>query len=120
MSNRGFQIAVFTLCFVMAAGTLGAMGLYADWGVSVDPGADNPAGDLDEEDAVVDPTAESDEGFIGPSLPGVGLLQTLSEWVRGVASILTNIGLPEPLATPIGTVALIAVSIAIAKFIRGV
>jgi hypothetical protein len=122
--TRGFQLAVLALCFVMASAALAATGVYGLWGVSVDTGQDDPSQNLSEDEDLVDPTLDSNDGVVDSVVdtvtPGLGVIQTLTDAVRGTQSILTALGLPAALARPIAGVALIAVALSVAKFIRGV
>ena len=122
--DRGFQVATLVLCFLMAAGTLGAMGVFSEWGVGISPGEGDPSDDLQEDDDLIDPTLDTNENivesFVDTVLPGLGVLSTLADGVRGTGAILSNIGVPGPIASPIAAVVLIAVAISFAKFVRGV
>ena len=122
--DRGLQLAVLVLCFSMAAGSLGALGLYTDWGVSVNPGEETDPGDIQDEEALIDPTVDTDDGlmesFVDTITPGLGVLTTLADGVRGVTGMLGNLGVPNALAAPVGAVVVIAMSISLAKFVRGV
>ena len=122
--DRGFQLAVLALCFVMAAGALASLGVYGVWGVSVDPGQQDPSEDLDESEKLVDPTTDSNEGivesFVDTITPGLGIIRELFGALRGTSSILAAVGIPGALAVPIGAVTTIAIGITFAKFVRGV
>ena len=122
--DRGFQIAVVVLCFLMAAGTLSAMGIFAEWGVGISPGEGDPSDDLQEDEDLIDPTLDTNENivesFVDTVLPGLGVLSTLADGVRGTGAMLSNLGVPSPIASPIAAVVLIAVAISFAKFVRGV
>lgn len=124
--DRGFQLAILVLAFVFAAGALGALGVYGAFGVSVDPGQSGDGtdpSDVQEDKSLVDPTLDTNEGVVDSIVdtvtPGLGVIQTLSDAVRGTGTLLTNTGLPGELANPIAAMLLIAVALSVANFIRG-
>jgi hypothetical protein len=124
MSARGFQLAVLVLAFTFAAGSLGALGVYGQFGVSVDTGQDTDPEDYQGNDSsLVDPTTDTNNGVVDSIIdtvtPGLGVIRTITNAVRGTSGLLTNIGLPEPLAGPITVMILIAVGLSVANFIRG-
>jgi hypothetical protein len=122
--SRGFQLAILALCFVMASGALAGLGVFGAFGVGVDTGQPNPAQDIQQDEDIIDPTLDTNDGVVESIVdtitPGLGVIQTLTDAVRGTTTILTAIGLPPELANPIAAVVLIAVALSVAKFIRGV
>lgn len=122
--TRGFQLAILALCFVMASGALAGLGVYGVFGVSVDTGQDTDPKDIQTDPDLVDPTLDTNKGVVESIVdtvtPGLGVIQTLTDAVRGTGTILTQIGLPPELANPLAAVVLIAVALSVAKFIRGV
>lgn len=122
--SRGFQLAILALCFVMAAGALAGLGVFGAFGVGVDTGQESPAQDIQQDEDIIDPTLDTNDGVVESIVdtitPGLGVIQTLTDAVRGTTTILTAIGLPPELANPIAAVVLIAVALSVAKFIRGV
>lgn len=122
--SRGFQLAILALCFVMASGALAGLGVFGAFGVGVDTGQPNPAQDIQQDKDIIDPTLDTNDGVVESIVdtitPGLGVIQTLTDAVRGTTTILTAIGLPPELANPIAAVVLIAVALSVAKFIRGV
>jgi len=122
--SRGFQLAILALCFVMASGALAGLGVFGAFGVGVDTGQSNPAQDIQQDEDIIDPTLDTNDGVVESIVdtitPGLGVIQTLTDAVRGTTTILTAIGLPPELANPIAAVVLIAVALSVAKFIRGV
>jgi len=122
--SRGFQLSILVLCFVMASGALAGLGVYGAWGVTVDTGQDDPAQDIQQDEDIVDPTVETNPGVVESIVdtitPGLGIIQTLTDAVRGSTTLLTNIGLPRELANPLAAVLLLAVGLSVARFIRGV
>jgi hypothetical protein len=122
--SRGFQLSILVLCFVMASGALAGLGVYGTWGVTVDTGQDDPAQDIQQDEDIVDPTVETNPGVVESIVdtitPGLGIIQTLTDAVRGSTTLLTNIGLPPELANPLAAVLLLAVGLSVARFIRGV
>jgi len=122
--SRGFQLAILALCFVMASGALAGLGVFGAFGVGVDTGQESPAQDIQQDEDIIDPTLDTNDGVVESIVdtitPGLGVIQTLTDAVRGTTTILTAIGLPAELANPIAAVVLIAVALSVAKFIRGV
>lgn len=122
--TRGFQLSVLVLAFIFAAGALGGLGVYGVWGVSIDTGQDQDPGDFKSNDsALVDPTTDTNTGVVDSVIdtvtPGLGIIRTLTDAVRGTTGLLTNVGLPAELAGPISVMIIIAVSLSVANFIRG-
>lgn len=121
--SRGFQLSVLVLAFVFAAGALGALGVYGAFGVSIDTGQDPNAESYNNDSALVDPTLDTNDGVVDSIVdtvtPGLGVISTLTDAVRGSTTLLTNIGLPSELASPIAAMILIAVGLSVANFIRG-
>lgn len=117
---KGIRIAAFMLCVVFATSALAGMGWFATAGVSLDPGLDEEAEQVETEyeDQEANPTgSDNDFSLVGSAASTLNALRILT---TQAGPALKRMGVPPEIATGIAGMVTFAMAMVVVQVIRGI